>query len=149
MAFIWKKKYYYQQVSRNKKKRLILEFIIFPEEFSINESKEQKEMFLLLENDDVDGLISFLSVNPTIDIKEELEDDGYYSCLFDYHSSLSHIDFCCLFGSLKCFKYLLLNKCKITKVILVIVNKNYQNIFPQPQNELELHWTKYFGSNPK
>ena len=31
---------------------------------------------------------------------------------------ISLIDFCCFFGSLKCFKYLLLNQCKITKATL-------------------------------
>ena len=45
-----------------------LKFIIFPEEFPMNESKEQKEMFLLLQKDDIDGFLSFLSNNPTIDI---------------------------------------------------------------------------------
>ena len=32
--------------------------------------------------------------------------------------SISLIDFCCLYGSLKCFKYLLLNKCEITEKTL-------------------------------
>ena len=43
---------------------------MFPEEFPMNESK-QNEMFLLLEKDDIDGFISFLSKNPTIDITKE------------------------------------------------------------------------------
>ena len=83
----------------------ILKFIIFPEEFPIKETKEQKEMFLLLQKDDVDGFISFLSKNPTIDItkEQELEDDGFYYYLSDYYH-ISLIDFCCFFGSLKCFK---------------------------------------------
>ena len=57
----------------------ILKFIIFPEEFPINESKEQNEMFLLLEKDAIDGFISFLSNNPTIDITKEqkLKRGGY------------------------------------------------------------------------
>ena len=46
---------------------IILKYIMFPEEFPINESKEQKEIFSLLEKDDIDGFISFLSKNPTID----------------------------------------------------------------------------------
>ena len=96
---------------------LFLKFIMFPEEFPINESKEQKEMFLLLQNDDIDGFISFLSKNSTIDITKEQTVDvsGYYYYLFDWSDSISLIDFCCFFGSLKCFKYLLLNKCEITK----------------------------------
>ena len=95
----------------------VLKIIIFPEEFPMKEIKEQKEMFSLLENDDIDGFISFLSKNPTIDITKEqkLENDGYYYQLFEWMiSSISLIDLCCLFGSLKCFKYLLLNKCQIT-----------------------------------
>ena len=103
-----------------KSQTYLLRFIIFPEEFPVKVSKEQQEMFLLLQKDDVDGFISFLSKNPTIDITEEqeLEQRGYYFYLFVYSYSISLIDFCCLFGSLKCFKYLLLNKCKITKQTL-------------------------------
>ena len=77
-------------------------------------------MFLLLQNDDTDGFISFLSNNPTLDLTEEqkLEEDGYYYYLIRYPTSISLIDFCCFFGSLKCFKYILLNKCKITEETL-------------------------------
>ena len=35
----------------------VLKFIIFPEDFSINENKEQKEMFYLLQNDDINVFI--------------------------------------------------------------------------------------------
>ena len=49
----------------------ILKFIIFPEEFPINKSEERKEMFLFLQEDDIDGFISFLSKNPTIDITKD------------------------------------------------------------------------------
>ena len=43
-------------------------------------------MFLLLQRDDNDGFISFLSNNPTIDITKEqkLEEYEYYYYLFDY-----------------------------------------------------------------
>ena len=37
---------------------------------------------------------------------------------FGYYSSILLIDVCCFFGSLKCFKYLLLNKCEITEFTL-------------------------------
>ena len=91
-----------------------LNCIIFPEEFPMEENKEQYEMLLLLQKDDIDGFISFLSNHPTIDIISEQElGDGYYYSLFGC-KSISLIDFCCFFGSLKCFKYLLLNKCEIT-----------------------------------
>ena len=49
----------------------ILKFIIFPEEFTINENKKHMEMFSLLQKDDIDGFISFLSKNPTIDITKK------------------------------------------------------------------------------
>ena len=103
-----------------KSQTYLLKFIIFPEEFPINENKELKEMFLLLQKDDIDGFISFLSNNPTIDITKEqkLERGGYYFFLFSWHDSISLIDFCCFFGSLRCFKYLLLNKCTITEETL-------------------------------
>ena len=98
---------------------VILKYIKFPEEFPIEGSKEQQEMFLLLQQDDIDGFILFLSNHPTIDItkQQKLAKFGYYFYLFGCNwncDSISLIDFCCLFGSLKCFKYLLLNKCKIT-----------------------------------
>ena len=94
---------------------LILKFIVFPEEFPINKNKEQNEMFMLLQKDDVEGFISFLAKNPKIKIIEpqEVERAGYYFWLFN-STSVSLINFCCLFGSLKCFKYLLLNKCETT-----------------------------------
>ena len=58
-------------------------------------------------------------MNRTIDITEEqqLETNVYYCTLFEYYY-ISLIDFCCFFGSLKCFKYLLLNKGKITEKTL-------------------------------
>ena len=88
----------------------ILKFIIFPEQYPINEG----EMRLLLKNDDIDGFISFLSNNPTIDI-QDLQNDDYYEAICEY-SSIAPIDYCCLFGSLKCFKYLLLNNCETSDV---------------------------------
>ena len=79
---------------------------------------------MLLRKDDIDGFISFLSKNSTVDITEEqrLEFGGYYDILFSI-SYISLIDFCCLFGSLEfgsleCFKYLFLKKCQITKETL-------------------------------
>ena len=56
-----------------KKSTNILKIIIFPEEFPMKGTKEQNEMFLLLKKDDIDGFISFLSNNPTIDITKEQE----------------------------------------------------------------------------
>ena len=89
----------------------ILEYIIFPEDFPIKGNKEQKEIFSLLQKDDIDGFISFLSNNPTIDITEEqtVEEDGYYFHLFErtWNNFISLIDYCCLFGSVDCLKYLL------------------------------------------
>ena len=72
----------------------LLKFIIFPEEFPINENKEQQEMFSLLQKDDIDGFISFLSKNPTIDITKEQEVGwcGYYYYLFNYSEFISLID---------------------------------------------------------
>ena len=95
-------------------------FIIFPEEFPTKGNKEQNEMFLLLQRDDFDGFISFLSKNPTIDITKEqtVEIGGYYWYLFEQRTFIFLIDFCCLFGSLNCFKYLLLNQCEITEKTL-------------------------------
>ena len=104
-----------QEIQQKINRTNILKFIMFPEEFPIEENKEQKEMFLILQKDYIDGFIS-----PTIDItkEQELEWRVYYCYLFDSPSFISLIDFCCFFGSLKCFKYLLLNKCEITEETL-------------------------------
>ena len=103
-------------------------------------------MFSFLQNDDLDGIFQIIqqlnyiynknakpfmwllyfnysysiSLSPTFDITKEhkLKKYGYYYYLFDSSSSISLIDFCCFFGSLKCFKYLLLNKCEITEFTL-------------------------------
>ena len=98
------------------KKTDLLKFITFPGEFPTKENKEQVELFLIIKNDDIDGFTSYFS-NPTIDITKEqqLERFGYYFYLFDWSNSISLVDFCCLFGSLECFKHLLLNKCEITQ----------------------------------
>ena len=70
---------------------------------------------------DLDGHVYILF--PTIDRTKEqkVEKGEYYNYLFDrcwMNPSISFSDFCCLFGSLKCFKYLLLNKCDITEETL-------------------------------
>ena len=69
----------------------ILRFIIFPEKFPINGNKEENEMLLLLQRDDLEGFISFLSKNPTIDItkKQKLEEGGFYFYLFDLRRFIS------------------------------------------------------------
>ena len=96
-----------------------LKFIIFPEEIRIHANKKQIQLFTLLQKDDIDGFILFLSKNPgkQFQITKKQNPQGFYFDLFEY-SSISLIDFCCFFGSLNCFKYLLLNKCEITKETL-------------------------------
>ena len=64
--------------------------------FPINESKEQKEIFLLLQKDDIDGFISFLSKNPTFDItkKQNLKEKditGISLIILIFHSLISVI----------------------------------------------------------
>ena len=79
------------EIQKDIKNKIILRFIIFPKEFPINESKEQQQMFSLLQRDDIDGFISFLSNNPTIDNRtQELEDDEYYLILFDFFFYFTH-----------------------------------------------------------
>ena len=104
------------EIQQQLKNEDFLKYIMYPEEFPIKRHKEQKEMFILLQKDDADEFISFISKNPTIDLtkEQELESGRYYSLLFNYWF-ISLIDVCCFFGSLKCFKYLLLNKCEITR----------------------------------
>ena len=118
---------------------------MFPEDFPIDESKEQqKEMFLLLQKDDIDGFVSFLSNTPTegpVDITEEQKVEGGNCYLFDCGHYISLIDFCCFFGSLNCFKYLLLNQCNITekthKYSIAGGNQEIINILKETNNKFE------------
>ena len=101
----------------------LINIIMSTEDFTANQDKQQNEVFILLREDDIDGFISFLANNSTFDITQQqiLPMNEYYFYLFACtwsRNSISLIDFCCFFGSLKCFKYLLLNKCKITKETL-------------------------------
>ena len=93
---------------------------------------------------DLDGHVYILF--PTIDRTKEqkVEKGEYYNYLFDrcwMNPSISFSDFCCLFGSLKCFKYLLLNKCKITKETLKYSitggNQEIINIIKEKNNKFE------------
>ena len=70
------------EIQKYIKNAKILKFIIFPEEFPVNENKEQKEMFLLLQKDDIDGFISFLSKNPTIEITKVQEVKAFGYCFY-------------------------------------------------------------------
>ena len=98
---------------------VFLKFIMFPDEFPINTNKEQNELFPLLQHDCINEFISFHSHHSTLDLHKEqtLTEGGYYYSLFDVEKniqSISLLDFCCLFGSLKCFMYLLINQIEIT-----------------------------------
>ena len=113
-----------------KKQTEALKFIIFPDKF---QQKTNKTILLsLIQRDDDTSLESFLKSHPEIDLQKHQifeKGDPYYPSFywfkvsnlrkpFGYSSSscsISLIDFCCLFGSLKCFKYLLLNKCEIKR----------------------------------
>ena len=63
------------------------------------------------------------------------------STLFPEIECISLIDVCCLFGSLKCFKYLLLNKCEITwktlKYSITGANKEIINTFKEKGHSFE------------
>ena len=93
---------------------------MFPEEYPIIENEQPKEMISLIQKDDADGLASYLSKNPTIDItkQQRLKSEGYYCYLIGYSSSVSLINLCCFFGSLNCFKYFLMKNCTITQQTL-------------------------------
>ena len=75
-----------------------------------------------LQSDDINEFISIISTRPKI-LKQryiQIYTTRYHDLFssFDesiFHSPLTLLDFCCFFGSLNCFKYLLLNKSIITK----------------------------------
>ena len=93
-----------------------LKFAISKELQKESEDVKQEQLFTILKNDDIDAFISFLSVNPSFNIHEKMRVDhnSYWYIIFDYCIEVYMIDLCCYFGSLKCFRYLLLNKCEIT-----------------------------------
>ena len=114
-----------------------LKFILFPEECKQNpnagtsqkDGKQENchnEPFLLLQKDDDTSFSSFLQNHSEIDIQRPqiIKAKSKYYAILNWFSpysitlSISLIDFCCFFGSLKCFKYLLLNKCYITEKTL-------------------------------
>ena len=98
----------------------LLYIICYPEEENPKEDDETLKVFTLLQNDDEKGFISFLCQNPKFDINKDIELKlrSYYSCITGWKTSITPIDFCCMFGSIKCFKYLYLNKCEITDITL-------------------------------
>ena len=84
-----------------------LKSLIFTEGFQQPQNETKNEMLELIKKDDAKGLSVFLSKNPEMNIKTR-----------ETKNSLSLIDFSCFHGSLKCFTYLLLNQCEITKETL-------------------------------
>ena len=94
----------------------------FFNEKSIGDSIQDK-VFYCIDKDDIDGLIDLLSKNPSFSLTEDkaLEKNGTGSYYFFRFSStsdsmeISLINFACLCGSLKCFKYLLLNNSTVSQ----------------------------------
>ena len=93
--------------------------------------KKQDDLFSIISKDDNNSLDSFLKAHTEIDIHrpQSIRSDSKYYPLINWFrktflskivgpSFISLIDISCLYGSLKCFKYLLLNKCEITKQTL-------------------------------
>ena len=91
------------------------------ESISLFYSEEDENIFSILYYDNIEALISFLSNNPTFDIKQNLEiskNTKYFSLLKLFNleeENISLIRICCLFGSVNCFKYLIMNNCSIDK----------------------------------
>ena len=97
----------------------LLNIIYYPEENHETENEETIKVLTLLQNDDNEGFISYLSQNPSFDIYKDIEltNDSYYYCISQF-GYFTPIYFCCLFGSINCFEYLYLNKCEITEETL-------------------------------
>ena len=97
----------------------LLYIIYYPEENHETENEETIKVLTLLQNDDNEGFISYLSQNPSFDIYKDIEltNDSYYYCISQF-GYFTPIYFCCLFGSINCFEYLYLNKCEITEETL-------------------------------
>ena len=95
--------------------------------------KKAEWSFSPLQKDDDINLDSFIKSSPEIDFQklQSIEENYKYPFHKWFNKSnqkisigpssifISLIDVCCFFGSLKCFKYLLLNKCEIANKIEV------------------------------
>ena len=97
----------------------ILQFLSKPEYIRMD---PVIKIFSLIYNDDIDGLISHLANNPMIDIHQDLTScelmQSYYMCIaglnVNGNRTMTPINISCVFGSLKCFKYFLVNSCEVT-----------------------------------
>ena len=85
----------------------MLYILCYPNEKHDKEEETTLQLFSYLENDDIEVLLSFLSQHPEIDIHKNIELTyfSYYYYIFDNSHEIQLIDFCCLFCSVKCFKY--------------------------------------------
>ena len=75
---------------------------------------ENSSFFSFLQNDEIDEFIEFLTNNPNVDIyaDHKIPLNSYMSCLPEFMGqTIKLIDFCCFFGSVKCFKYFVMNNC--------------------------------------
>ena len=82
-------------------------------------SREENEdvLFEILFHDDCDRLISYLSINESLDIDATIKipyEHKLHELLLYKDDFTSYLNICSLFGSAKCFKYLILNNCSIT-----------------------------------
>ena len=102
----------------------VLAYHMFPRERTSN---DDSQVFNFLRNDSIDQFVSFLFDNPTFDIRKYQSTEGTIYQLYFLTSSISLLDFCCLFGSIKCFKYLLVNGCKPTKTTCTYAVKGGNN----------------------
>ena len=74
-------------------------------------------LFSAIVLDDVEMLISIFANNPSIDAnyKVKLEKESFIIFVLGKYVSIEMIELSCFMGSIKCFKYLLLNNCNIIK----------------------------------
>ena len=83
--------------------------------FTKENKKVEEELLKIIYFDEIDDLISFLLMNPALNINSNI---SCFNCFKlrtrILNESLSLIDLCCYFGSIKCFKYLVCNDCAFT-----------------------------------
>ena len=87
--------------------------------FDINPTEDENNIISIIYHDDTDSLINYLSENITFDIAKDIEITknidyiSYFNLYCLQQTEISLINACCLFGSVKCFKYFLLNNCPL------------------------------------
>ena len=78
----------------------------------------QNVLFPYLQNDDSKSFIDYIENVQKLPVDESNLLSNYYYRIFDCSYGVTFVDFCCYYGSVNCFNYLISKNCKITEETL-------------------------------